>query len=96
MLPWVFPVEHNRDGNLFLRRFVNDVAQSALDVLGGTLHPGRFNNPPLYKYALAAIDGVWYAAGRAGGADGTPDDFRARAAAGSATICSSGCWVCTR
>ena len=33
MLPGIFPVEHNRDGDLFLRRIVNDLPQPAEDIV---------------------------------------------------------------
>lgn len=41
---------------------------TALQVIEGQLNPGRFNNPSLYKYALAAVDGVWLAVARSTGA----------------------------
>lgn len=54
---------------------------TAVAMLGGELNPGRFNNPSLLKYSLAAIDGVWWTAGRAVGQFASRDDFRAAFAA---------------
>ena len=34
VLPWVFTVQHNCDGDLLLRRVVDDLAQPAKDILG--------------------------------------------------------------
>src|SRR6185295_1976614 len=37
MFPWIFPVKDNGDGDLFLRRVVNDLAYPAKDILGGSI-----------------------------------------------------------
>ncbi|MEO8083361.1 MAG: phospholipid carrier-dependent glycosyltransferase [Ardenticatenales bacterium] len=41
---------------------------AAVAAVGGALNPGRFNNPSLLKYALAAVYACWYAIGRLAGA----------------------------
>ena len=46
VLPWVFPVEHNCDGDLFLRRIVNDVAQPTKDIFGGHVRSGFVVDEP--------------------------------------------------
>ncbi|MFN2115886.1 MAG: glycosyltransferase family 39 protein [Anaerolineae bacterium] len=55
--------------------------ETALHILDGEPNPGRFNNPSLYKYALAALDAGWLAAGRAFGAYDSAGEFQAAAAA---------------
>jgi hypothetical protein len=58
---------------------------TALQVLGGELNPGRFNNPSLYKYALASVDALWFLGARASGSVASLRDFQDRAAADPTT-----------
>lgn len=41
---------------------------AALAAVGGAFNLGRFNNPSLFKYVLAAVYALWYAVGRLAGA----------------------------
>src|SRR6185295_17061231 len=46
VFPWIFPVEHNRNGDLVLRRFVNDLAQPTKNILGGRFRSGLMVDEP--------------------------------------------------
>ena len=46
MFPRVFPVQHNRDGDLFLRRVVHDLAQPAKDIFGRHFRGGFVVDEP--------------------------------------------------
>ncbi|MFN8423886.1 MAG: glycosyltransferase family 39 protein [Anaerolineae bacterium] len=54
---------------------------AAIAAVGGVWNPGRFNNPSLLKYALAAAYGVWYALGRLAGAWPSVDAWQRATAA---------------
>lgn len=51
---------------------------TAIAVLGGDLDPGRFNNPSLFKYALAVVDGLWLVASGATGGPASPTELAQR------------------
>lgn len=40
---------------------------AAIAAVGGEWNPGRFNNPTLFKYVLAAVYAIWYTIGHAAG-----------------------------
>src|SRR5438132_602573 len=46
VFPWIFPVEHNRDGHLVLGRFVNEVAQPTKKILFGGFRSGLMVDEP--------------------------------------------------
>ena len=46
VFPWIFPVEHNGDGHLVLRRLVNNVAQPTKNIFCGRFRSGLMVDEP--------------------------------------------------